>query len=183
MFFKTNNHQSHCSHRYVNGSVRHKRKKHFLYQESKNAFYIKFRGAGKNKTVRNDGEVAGMIKFEKKQTKTSSRGETVDRWTARVIIKNPEETGDNSRVSNTNSTSSVVILTENRWPRKTGVAESERERLQLEMKRARQEQNAQHLRRQREKAARRSLEKSKDFRLKHSGVRQWRFSGECMGEF
>ena len=83
-----------------------------------------------------------MVKLEKKRP-TDNNGD--NRWVARVIIKEPDETGASwfKPYNDSESSSSVIIVPDTRWKRKLGVVEGERVRIQKEMEKFRFHQKQQ----------------------------------------
>ncbi|XP_076800734.1 uncharacterized protein LOC143445483 isoform X2 [Clavelina lepadiformis] len=130
--------------RYVNGAVHNKRKNNTIYNNGRNVFYINVRGGDSNS---NGPET---IKLERKRDMGPNGG---DRWVARVIIKEPEEPAPNGSCKNdTESSSSVIIVPDDRWKRNQGgVVAGERERIHREIenthRRQKQEEGLKQLRR------------------------------------
>lgn len=123
----------------MNGAVHNKRHNKFLRKDQKNAFYIKIHGGD------HPDRLPNMVRLERKDDINSKNGEKSDRWIARVIIKEADETGANwfKPYNDSESSSSVIIVPDTRWKQKLGVVKGERDRIQKEMEKLRFQQQQQ----------------------------------------
>ena len=121
--------------RYVNGAVHRKKQNKSLYKDGKNAFYIRIHDGDSNP------QLPSMVRLERKKENQNKS----DRWVARVIIKQEDESGADwfRPYKDSESSSSVIIVPDTRWKRKLGVVEGERERIQKEMEKIRFQQQQQ----------------------------------------
>ena len=115
-----------------------------------------------------------MVRLERKNENQDKN----DRWVARVIIKQADESGSDwfRPYKDSESSSSVIIVPDTRWKRKLGVVEGERERIQKEMEKIRFQQQQQI---KLNKMKKRLLHESNDINDKKYKVKKIKVSADC----